>query len=46
LDDDMLIRASIELTYSHHAPDTLKTATAGHSYGSAAREHADITASF
>jgi uncharacterized protein len=27
LDDDMMIRASIELTYAHHAPDTLKTAT-------------------
>ncbi len=27
LDGDMLIRASIELTYAHHAPDTLKTAT-------------------
>jgi uncharacterized protein len=26
LDDDMMIRASIELTYAHHAPDTLKTA--------------------
>jgi molybdopterin-guanine dinucleotide biosynthesis protein A/HD superfamily phosphodiesterase len=26
LDDDLLIRASIELTYSHHAPETLKTA--------------------
>jgi putative nucleotidyltransferase with HDIG domain len=27
LDDDMMVRASIELTYAHHAPDTLKTAT-------------------
>jgi uncharacterized protein len=27
LDDDVLIRTSIELTYAHHAPDTLKTAT-------------------
>ena len=27
LDDDMMIRASIELTYAHHAQDTLKTAT-------------------
>ena len=27
LDDDVLIRASIELTYAHHAKDTLKTAT-------------------
>jgi HD superfamily phosphodiesterase len=27
LDDDVLIRASVELTYAHHAPDTLKTAT-------------------
>jgi uncharacterized protein len=27
LDDDLMIRASIELTYSHHAPETLKTAT-------------------
>ena len=26
LDNDMMIRASIELTYAHHAPDTLKTA--------------------
>jgi molybdopterin-guanine dinucleotide biosynthesis protein A/HD superfamily phosphodiesterase len=27
LDDDMMIRTSIELTYAHHAPDTLKTAS-------------------
>ena len=27
LDDGVLIRASVELTYAHHAPDTLKTAT-------------------
>ncbi|MCF8050669.1 MAG: HD domain-containing protein [Desulfobacterales bacterium] len=27
LDDDVIIRASVELTYAHHAPDTLKTAT-------------------
>ncbi|MGA9236181.1 MAG: hypothetical protein WBV91_15255 [Desulfobacterales bacterium] len=27
MDNDVLIRASIELTYAHHAPDTLKTAT-------------------
>jgi len=27
LDDELMVRASIELTYSHHAPDTLKTAT-------------------
>jgi molybdopterin-guanine dinucleotide biosynthesis protein A/HD superfamily phosphodiesterase len=27
LDDDVLIRASVELTYARHAPDTLKTAT-------------------
>lgn len=27
LDEAVLIRASIELTYAHHAPDTLKTAT-------------------
>ncbi|CAO0822943.1 molybdenum cofactor guanylyltransferase [Desulfarculales bacterium] len=27
LDDDLLARTSIELTYAHHAPDTLKTAT-------------------
>ncbi len=27
LDDDVMIRTSIELTYAHHAPDTLKTAT-------------------
>jgi uncharacterized protein len=27
LDDDLLIRAGIELTYAHHAPDTLKTTT-------------------
>jgi uncharacterized protein len=27
LDEDLMIRASIELTYSHHAPETLKTAT-------------------
>ena len=27
LDNDMMIRASIELTYAHHAPDTLKTET-------------------
>ncbi len=27
LDESVLIRASIELTYAHHAPDTLKTAT-------------------
>lgn len=27
LDDDAMIRTSIELTYAHHAPDTLKTAT-------------------
>lgn len=27
LGDDLLVRASIELTYAHHAPDTLKTAT-------------------
>ncbi|MBI4798009.1 MAG: NTP transferase domain-containing protein [Desulfarculus sp.] len=26
LDDDLLARASIELTYAHHAPGTLKTA--------------------
>jgi len=27
LDDDLLQRASIELTYAHHAPDTLMTGT-------------------
>lgn len=27
LDDDVLIRTSVELTYAHHAADTLKTAT-------------------
>jgi uncharacterized protein len=27
LDDEVLIKTSIELTYAHHAPDTLKTAT-------------------
>jgi len=27
LDDDVMIRTSIELTYAHHAPNTLKTAT-------------------
>jgi uncharacterized protein len=27
LDDDVMIRISVELTYAHHAPDTLKTAT-------------------
>ena len=27
LDEDLMLRASIELTYSHHAPETLKTAT-------------------
>jgi uncharacterized protein len=27
LDNDMMVRASIELTYATHAPDTLKTAT-------------------
>jgi uncharacterized protein len=27
LDDDVIIRTSIELTYAHHAPETLKTAT-------------------
>jgi HD superfamily phosphodiesterase len=27
LDEDVLIRTSIELTYAYHAPDTLKTAT-------------------
>ncbi|WP_319409203.1 NTP transferase domain-containing protein [uncultured Desulfosarcina sp.] len=27
LDDDVMIRTSIELTYAHHAPDTLKTET-------------------
>jgi uncharacterized protein len=27
LDDDLLLRASIELTYAHHAPGTLKTGT-------------------
>ncbi len=27
LDNDLMVRASIELTYAHHAPDTLKTAT-------------------
>ncbi|WP_435549264.1 NTP transferase domain-containing protein [Desulfobacterium sp. N47] len=27
LDDDLLIRTSIELTYAYHAPDTLKTST-------------------
>lgn len=27
LDDDMMIRTSVELTYAYHAPDTLKTAT-------------------
>lgn len=27
LNDDLMARASIELTYAHHAPDTLKTAT-------------------
>jgi uncharacterized protein len=27
LDNDMMIRASIELTYAHHASDTLKTLT-------------------
>jgi uncharacterized protein len=27
LDEDVLIRTSVELTYAHHAPDTLKTAT-------------------
>jgi uncharacterized protein len=27
LNDDLMMRASIELTYAYHAPDTLKTAT-------------------
>jgi len=27
LDDDVMIRTSIEMTYAHHAPDTLKTAS-------------------
>lgn len=27
LDNDLMVRASIELTYAHHAPETLKTAT-------------------
>lgn len=27
LDNDLMIRTSVELTYAHHAPDTLKTAT-------------------
>lgn len=27
LDDDVMIRTSVELTYAYHAPDTLKTAT-------------------
>jgi uncharacterized protein len=27
LNDDLMMRTSIELTYAHHAPDTLKTAT-------------------
>jgi uncharacterized protein len=27
LDEDVMIRASVELTYARHAPDTLKTAT-------------------
>jgi putative nucleotidyltransferase with HDIG domain len=27
LDSDTMVRASIELTYAHHAPDTLKTET-------------------
>ncbi|AQV01450.1 hypothetical protein B2D07_12265 [Desulfococcus multivorans] len=27
LDNDTMVRISIELTYAHHAPDTLKTAT-------------------
>lgn len=27
LGNDMMVRISIELTYAHHAPDTLKTAT-------------------
>ena len=27
LDSDVMIRTSVELTYAHHAPDTLKTAT-------------------
>ena len=27
LDDDLIIRMSVELTYAYHAPDTLKTAT-------------------
>jgi molybdopterin-guanine dinucleotide biosynthesis protein A/HD superfamily phosphodiesterase len=27
MDEDLIVRASIELTYSHHAPDTLKTET-------------------
>jgi molybdopterin-guanine dinucleotide biosynthesis protein A/HD superfamily phosphodiesterase len=27
LDDELMLRASIELTYAYHAPDTLKTAT-------------------
>lgn len=27
LGDDLLVRTSVELTYAHHAPETLKTAT-------------------
>ncbi len=27
LDDEVIVRTSVELTYAHHAPDTLKTAT-------------------
>jgi len=27
LDNDVMIRTTIELTYAHHAPDTLKMAT-------------------
>ena len=27
LDQDVIIKTSVELTYAHHAPDTLKTAT-------------------
>ncbi len=42
LDDDMMIRASIELTYARHAPDTLKTPTGR----ALARERSDRTRRF
>ncbi len=42
LDNDMMIRASIELTYARHAPNTLKTATGR----ALAKERSDRTRRF